>query len=63
LPWSRTYRTEEYIGLVNTYSIHIRLPAPTRQRLFAGIASIIEARDGSIEKDYIAVLYIAQKPS
>ncbi len=62
-PWSQTYQTGEYIGLLNTYSDHLRLPAQTRQRLFEGIAAAIDAQGGSIEREYIAVLYIAQKPS
>ena len=62
-PWSRSYQTWEYLGLLNTYSDHIRLPAPTRQRLFEAVAAVIDAQGGSIEKEYVAVLYIAQKPS
>jgi len=60
-PWSCTYRTREYIGLLNTHSDHIRLPARTRQRLFEAIATVIDANGGSIEREYISVLYIAQK--
>ena len=60
-PWSCTYRTREYIGLLNTHSDHIRLPARSRQRLFEAIATVIDANGGSIEREYIAVLYIAQK--
>lgn len=62
-PWSRTYQTREFIGLLGTYSDHIRLPVQTRQRLFAGIAAIVDAHGGSIEENYIAVLYFAQTPS
>lgn len=62
-PWSRMYQTSDYIGLLNTYSDHIRLPAQTRQRLFEEIAGVIDAHGGSIERKYLAVLYIAQKPS
>jgi SAM-dependent methyltransferase len=61
-PWSCTYQTREYIGLLNTHSEHIRLPARSRQRLFEAIATVIDANGGSIEREYIAVLYIAQKP-
>jgi SAM-dependent methyltransferase len=62
-PWSRTYQTREYIGLLNTYSDHIRLPAQIRQRLFEEIANVIDSHGGLIEREYLAVLYIAQKPS
>jgi SAM-dependent methyltransferase len=62
-PWSPTYQTWEYIGLLNTYSDHIRLPAQTRQRLFEDNTATINAYGGSIEREYVAVLCIAQKPS
>jgi len=62
-PWSRTCQTREYIGLLNTYSDHIRLPEQTRRRLFEGIAASINEQGGLIEREYIAVLYIARKPS
>ncbi len=48
-PWSKTYRTGEYLGLINTYSDHLRLPEPTRQRLFHAIATAIDGQGGSIE--------------
>lgn len=60
-PWSHTYPTWEYIGLLNTYSDHIRLPLQTRQRLFEEISTAIDAQGGSIQKEYVAVLYFAQK--
>ena len=60
-PWSSIYRTREYLGLLNTYSDHLRLSEPTRQRLFEAISALIDARGGSIERNYIAVLYISQK--
>ena len=60
--WARVYQTREYIGLLNTYSDHLRLPLQLRQRLFENIAALIDAQGGSIERDYIAVLYLAQKP-
>ncbi len=31
-PWSQTSSTSDYIGLINTHSDHLRLPAQTRQR-------------------------------
>ena len=61
-PWSCTYRTREYIGLLNIHSDYIFLPARSRQRLFAAISTVIDAYGGSIEREYIAVLYIAHKP-
>jgi SAM-dependent methyltransferase len=60
-PWSKTYRTKEYIGLLNTYSDHLRLSEQTRQRLFEGIAGVIDSHGGSIRKKYVSVLYVAKK--
>jgi len=60
-PWSQNYRTGEYLGLLNTYSDHLRLPEPARQRLFEGIAAAIDADGGSIQRDYVAALFVAQK--
>lgn len=61
-PWSQTYRTGEYVGLINTHSDHLRLPEQTRQHLFKSVAAAIDAQGGSIELDYVTVLYVAQKP-
>ena len=61
-PWSCTYRTSEYIGLLNTHSDHIRLPARSRQRLLEAISTVIDANGGSIKREYIAVFYLAHKP-
>jgi SAM-dependent methyltransferase len=60
-PWSCVYQTSEYIGLLNTYSDHIRLPAQTRRRLCEEIATVIDTHGGSIEREYLAVLYFAPK--
>jgi SAM-dependent methyltransferase len=62
-PWSARYTTGQYLGLLNTYSDHLRLPKPTRDRLLAGIARIIDKQGGYIEWPYVTVLYIAQKVS
>ena len=62
-PWSRTCLTREYIGLLSTYSDHIRLPAQTRKSLFDKITAAIDLQGGSIDKEYVAVLYIAGKPA
>jgi SAM-dependent methyltransferase len=62
-PWSQTYRTSEYLGLIHTYSDHLRLPEQTRQRLFEGVAAAIDAQGGSVEREYIVILYVARKIS
>ena len=60
-PWSRTYRTMEYLGLLNTYSDHLRLPDQTLKQLLDGVAVAIEAQGGTVVRNYVAVLFIAQK--
>jgi SAM-dependent methyltransferase len=60
-PWRQAYQTREYIGLLNTYSDHLRLSEETRRSLFKAIAAAIDAQGGSIQRDYVAVLFIAQK--
>lgn len=60
-PWLTRYSTEQYLGLLNTYSDHLRLPREDRNRLFESIADVIERYGGYIEKPYLAVLYVAQK--
>jgi len=62
-PWSTRYETKEYLGLLNTYSDHLRLSEQRRKALFEGIAESIERHGGYIEKPYLAVLYIAQRTS
>jgi len=62
-PWSMRYGTKEYLGLLNTYSDHLRLPEQTRARLMSSIAEVIEKHGGSVVRPYIAVLYVAEKVS
>jgi SAM-dependent methyltransferase len=60
-PWSARYDTRQYLGLLNTYSDHLRLPEGSRQNLFHGIAQVIDQHGGTIDKPYLAVLYLARK--
>lgn len=62
-PWSARYETDQYLGLLNTYSDHLRIPEQRRAELYREIAEVIERNGGSIEKQYLAVAYIAQKGS
>jgi SAM-dependent methyltransferase len=60
-PWSARYTIPQYLGLLNTYSDHLRLPEENRKRLFDAIAQTIQNYGGTIEKPYMAVAYTAQK--
>ncbi len=61
--WSVRYNTNDYLGLLNTYSDHLSLSEHRRKILLSDIGEVIERNGGFIEKPYLAVLYIAQKKS
>ena len=60
-PWSEHYKVQQYLGLLNTYSDHLRLPEARRKRLFEAVAGVIKHHGGDIEKPYVAVSYVTQK--
>jgi ubiquinone/menaquinone biosynthesis C-methylase UbiE len=64
-PWRQVYSTNDYLRLLNTYSDHRLLPGDQRSALFAALADLIDRRyGGQVEKEYLAVLYLARrKPS
>ena len=63
-PWKRTYSSEQYIKLLNTYSDHIALPDKNKYLLFEAIANLIETKyDGEITKYYAAVLDLRETKS
>ena len=59
-PWSVQYDAEQYVGLLGTYSDHLRLPEERRKRLYDGVTEVITQHGGIIERPYLAVLYLAQ---
>ncbi|HTP06801.1 MAG TPA: class I SAM-dependent methyltransferase [Anaerolineae bacterium] len=59
-PWSIKYDAAQYVGLLGTYSDHLRLPEERRQRLYQSVVAVITQHGGIIEKPYLAVLYVAQ---
>jgi protein-L-isoaspartate O-methyltransferase len=61
--WSEMYTTRDYLGLLNTYSDHLRLPLNERIRLFNHIGYVIEKHGGEIKKPYLSVLFVSQKLS
>lgn len=60
-PWSVKYDAAQYVGLLGTYSDHLRLPEEQRKRLYDGVIEVITQHGGIIEKPYLAVLYVAQR--
>lgn len=59
--WKASYTTQQYLGLLNTYSDHLRLSEEKRQDLFSGLGDVLEGEGGKIEKPYEAVAFIALK--
>jgi hypothetical protein len=58
--WDAEYDSISYIRLLSTYSGHINLGSGARERLFRGIAELIDAEfGGRIIKGYLTVLYVA----
>jgi SAM-dependent methyltransferase len=59
--WDAEYDTASYIRLLSTYSGHINLDGDARERLFGGIAELIDAEfGGRIIKGYLTVLHVAR---
>ena len=60
--WDETYDSWGYLRVLSTYSGHRSLSADTRERLFHGIADLIDNRfDGRIVKGYLTTLYVAHR--
>ena len=60
--WDETYDAEGYLRVLNTYSGHRSLSDDARQRLFRGIADLIDNRfGGRIVKGYLTTLYVAHR--
>jgi SAM-dependent methyltransferase len=59
-PWSRQMTEQSYLGLLNTYSDHLRLEESRRKELLSAIANVIDKHGGLIEQNYLAVLYLAR---
>ncbi len=62
-PWEQDYPTRQYLGLLNTYSDHLRLTDEKRQRLFDAIEGVLDEAGGVIRKRYEAVAFVGRKPA
>jgi SAM-dependent methyltransferase len=58
--WTVRYDAAAYLAVLDTYSGHRSLPAAKRQRLYDGIAALIDAYGGTITKGYLTLLYLAR---
>jgi SAM-dependent methyltransferase len=60
--WDELYDAESYLRVLNTYSGHRSLRADRRERLFRGIANLIDSEfGGRIVKGYLTTLYAAHR--
>jgi SAM-dependent methyltransferase len=60
-PWSTTYSTDEYLGLLPTQSDHRLLEPDTRERLLTGIAEVVADHGNAVPQEYRIVLYLARR--
>jgi len=59
-PWQRSFRADEYVRLIRTYSDHATLPPEVREPLLRDIAKAIDDAGGSVLRSYEAVLLLAR---
>jgi SAM-dependent methyltransferase len=60
--WDETYDSRGYLRVLSTYSGHRSLGDDTRERLFRGLADLIDTRfGGCIVKGYLTALYVAER--
>jgi SAM-dependent methyltransferase len=61
--WEIVYTADEYIRLLDTFSGHIAMEAPRRDRLYGEIRRRLGARpDGRLRRHWGAVLHVARSP-
>jgi len=60
-PWSITYSTDEYLGLLQTQSDHRLLEPDTRERLLTGIAEALADHGNVVPQAYFTFLYLARR--
>lgn len=59
--WTATYSAQQYLKLLNTYSMYRMLEAEVREPLLAAVYHLVQAFGGSVEIPYRVVLYVAQR--
>lgn len=62
--WTRTFDTETYLGLLDSYSRYRVMDDVTRQAIFAELRQLID-RDfgGAVTKGFLTLLYLARRSS
>ena len=60
--WQRTYSSDDYVKLMDTYSDHRALPEDTRRCLYLEVKRLADERfGGSVERPYLTALFVARK--
>lgn len=60
--WETRYDADGYIALLDTFSNHIAMEPRKRDRLYAGIRELVDARaDGLLRRHWGAVLHVARR--
>jgi SAM-dependent methyltransferase len=62
-PWRRSYTRAEWIGVIGTYSDHLRLDDGRRAALLAAVGAAIDAFGGTIEPRFSTSAILATVPS
>lgn len=61
-PWDERYTADEYLALLGTYSDHISLPTPDREKLFQAVRELINHKyAGFVIKHYESKLELRRK--
>lgn len=60
-PWEAVFSTQQYLGLLNTYSDHLRLTDRRRRKLFQALGEVLEEAGGAITRHYEAVAFVGRK--
>lgn len=59
--WQRWYTTSQYIDLIGTHSDHNLMEPGAKQRLFDGVAAVIDDHGGKFELTYESLLCLARR--
>jgi SAM-dependent methyltransferase len=60
-PWSTSYTSEEYLGLLRTQSHHRLLEPSVLERLLRSLEAVLATHGGKIDQRYVANLYLARR--
>jgi SAM-dependent methyltransferase len=59
--WRKEHTANEYIRMLDTHSDHRLLPQENRERLFAGLAALIDDFGGLVTREHATILHVAKK--